>query len=98
MICGRQVTACRGATRVRERAGAHKYLRIRASRNGGAETEGCFEPVDCRGGTQRACFVWGELGYAKEYHVERYLREIRHHELAPVSREMIWNCVAENVL
>ncbi|KAK5165886.1 uncharacterized protein LTR77_008809 [Saxophila tyrrhenica] len=40
----------------------------------------------------------GGMGYAKEYHVERYLREVMIPRLAPVSREMILNYVAEKVL
>jgi len=40
----------------------------------------------------------GELGYATEYHVERYWREARLQRLAPVSQEMTLNYVAQNVL
>jgi acyl-CoA dehydrogenase len=40
----------------------------------------------------------GGMGYAKEYHVERYLREIMIPRLAPVSREMILSFLAEKVL
>jgi len=38
------------------------------------------------------------MGYAKEYHVERYLREVLIARIAPVSREMILNFVSEKVL
>ena len=46
----------------------------------------------------RAVRTHGGFGYAKEYHVERYLREIMLPRIAPVSREMIMNFVAERVL
>lgn len=47
---------------------------------------------------ERAVMTHGGMGYAKEYHVERYLREIMIPRIAPVSREMIKNYVAERVL
>jgi acyl-CoA dehydrogenase len=40
----------------------------------------------------------GGLGYATEYHVERYWREARIQRLAPVSQEMTCNFIAQNVL
>lgn len=40
----------------------------------------------------------GGLGYASEYHVERYWREARLQRLAPVSQEMTLNYIAQNVL
>ena len=40
----------------------------------------------------------GGLGYATEYHVERYWREARLQRLAPVSQEMTLNYIAQNVL
>ncbi|MDH3682281.1 MAG: acyl-CoA/acyl-ACP dehydrogenase [Acidimicrobiia bacterium] len=40
----------------------------------------------------------GGLGYATEYHVERYWREARLQKLAPVSQEMTCNFIAQNVL
>ena len=40
----------------------------------------------------------GGLGYASEYHVERYWREARLQRLAPVSQEMTCNFIAQNVL
>jgi acyl-CoA dehydrogenase len=40
----------------------------------------------------------GGLGYAVEYHVERYWREARIQRLAPVSQEMTCNFIAQNVL
>ena len=46
----------------------------------------------------RAVRTHGGFGYAKEYHVERYLREIMLPRIAPDSREMIMNFVAERVL
>ena len=40
----------------------------------------------------------GGMGYAREYDVERYMREAMIARIAPVSREMILNYVAERVL
>jgi acyl-CoA dehydrogenase len=40
----------------------------------------------------------GGLGYASEYHVERYWREARLQRIAPVSQEMTLNYIAQNVL
>ncbi len=37
---------------------------------------------------ERAVMTMGGMGYAKEYHVERYLREVFIPRIAPVSREM----------
>ncbi|KAJ0413960.1 acyl-CoA dehydrogenase/oxidase [Aspergillus carlsbadensis] len=47
---------------------------------------------------ERAVMVHGGMGYAKEYHVERYLREAFIPRIAPVSREMICNYIGERVL
>ena len=46
----------------------------------------------------RALRTHGGMGYAKEYHVERYFREMMACQLAPVSREMILNFIAEREL
>jgi acyl-CoA dehydrogenase len=50
----------------------------------------------------RACeasvLAHGGMGYAKEYFVERYFREAMIARIAPVSREMILNYIAERVL
>jgi acyl-CoA dehydrogenase len=40
----------------------------------------------------------GGFGYAKEFHVERYLRESLIPRIAPVSRELILSFIAEKVL
>jgi acyl-CoA dehydrogenase len=40
----------------------------------------------------------GGMGYAKEFHVERYLREVMITRIAPVSPQMILNFIAEKVL
>lgn len=45
-----------------------------------------------------AVMTHGGYGYAKEYHVERYLREALIPRIAPVSPQMILNFVAEKVL
>jgi acyl-CoA dehydrogenase len=46
----------------------------------------------------RAVQTLGGMGYAAEYHVERYFREARLQRIAPVSQEMTLNYVAHNVL
>ncbi|KAJ5142429.1 uncharacterized protein N7515_001216 [Penicillium bovifimosum] len=65
-----------------EYANAGKYL----------AAEAAFEACE------RAILAHGGMGYAKEYHVERYLREVFIPRIAPVSREMILNYVGERVL
>jgi len=47
---------------------------------------------------QTAVTTHGGMGYAKEYHVERYLREAMIARIAPVSPQMILNFIAEKVL
>jgi len=47
---------------------------------------------------QTAVTTHGGMGYAKEFHVERYLREAMVARLAPVSAEMILNFIGEKVL
>ncbi len=47
---------------------------------------------------EQAVLTHGGMGYAREYHVERYLREMMIPRLAPVSREMILNYIGEKVL
>jgi len=47
---------------------------------------------------QSAVTTHGGMGYAREYHVERYLREAMIARLAPVSAEMILNFIGEKVL
>jgi acyl-CoA dehydrogenase len=47
---------------------------------------------------EAAVLAHGGMGYAKEYQVERYFREAMIARIAPVSREMILNYIAERVL
>ena len=47
---------------------------------------------------ETAVMTHGGMGYAKEFHVERYLRESLIPRIAPVSRELILCYVAERVL
>jgi acyl-CoA dehydrogenase len=47
---------------------------------------------------ERAVMAHGGYGYAKEYHVERYLREVIIPRIAPISPEMCLNYVGERVL
>lgn len=63
-------------------ANAAKYL------SGEATFEACTNAVMTHGG----------MGYSKEFHVERYLRECLIHRLAPISPQMILNYISERVL
>lgn len=47
---------------------------------------------------ERAVLTHGGFGYAREFHVERYLREAMIPRIAPVSRELILSHIAERVL
>lgn len=47
---------------------------------------------------QRAVMTHGGYGYAKEFHVERFLREVMIARIAPVSPQLILCYVAEKVL
>ena len=46
----------------------------------------------------RALQTHGGMGYAREYHVERYWREARLMMIAPVSQEMVCNYISTSVL
>jgi acyl-CoA dehydrogenase len=63
-------------------ANAAKYL----------AAEACFHACET------AVLTHGGMGYAKEYHVERYMREAFIPRIAPVSRELVLNFIAERVL
>ena len=63
-------------------ANAAKYLGAEAA------LKACTNAVKTHGG----------MGYAKEFHVERLLREVMIPVLAPVSQQMILNFVSERVL
>ena len=52
----------------------------------------------CYHACENAIFTHGGMGYAKEYHVERYLRESWIPRLAPVSPQLILCFIAEKVL
>ncbi|KZO89526.1 acyl-CoA dehydrogenase NM domain-like protein [Calocera viscosa TUFC12733] len=65
-----------------EYANAAKYL----------ASEAAFKAVE------RALLSHGGVGYAKEYHVERYLREVILPRIAPISQNMILNYIAQRVL
>lgn len=47
---------------------------------------------------QQAVMTHGGFGYAKEYHVERYLREVMIARIAPVSPQLVMCYIAERVL
>ena len=63
-------------------ANAAKYL----------AAEACFTACE------QAVMTHGGMGYAKEFHVERYMREAFIARIAPVSREMILNFIGQHVL
>lgn len=63
-------------------ANAAKYL----------AAEACFHACET------AVMTHGGMGYAKEFHVERYMRESLIARIAPVSREMILNFIGEKIL
>ena len=65
-----------------EHANSAKYLAAEAS----------FAAADA------AVQTHGGMGFATEYHVERYWRESRLSRIAPISNEMILNFVSEHVL
>jgi len=54
--------------------------------------EACYETCE------QAILVHGGMGYAKEYHVERYMREAWIPRLAPISPHLILCFIAEKVL
>jgi acyl-CoA dehydrogenase len=47
---------------------------------------------------ETAILTHGGMGYSKEFHVERYLREVMLTRIAPISRELILSNVAERQL
>jgi acyl-CoA dehydrogenase len=47
---------------------------------------------------QQAVMTHGGFGYAKEFHVERYLREVLIPRIAPISPQLILSFIAEKVL
>jgi acyl-CoA dehydrogenase len=54
--------------------------------------EACFKAC------QAAVMTHGGFGYAREYHVERYLRESLIPRIAPVSPQLVLCFIAEKVL
>src|SRR4029450_7786738 len=52
----------------------------------------------CFAACETAVLTHGGIGYAKEFHVERLLREVMIARIAPVSRELILCNIAEKVL
>jgi len=52
----------------------------------------------CYRACEQALMTHGGMGYAKEYHIERYLREAMIPRLAPVSPQLILCFIAEKVL
>jgi acyl-CoA dehydrogenase len=47
---------------------------------------------------ERAVLTLGGMGYAQEYHVERYLREAMVTRIAPITSQLILSYLAERVL
>jgi alkylation response protein AidB-like acyl-CoA dehydrogenase len=71
-----------------------------ASEPCGAEANGA-KFLGARAGYQaclQAVLTHGGMGYAKEFHVERLLREVLVTRIAPVSEQMILSFVAEKIL
>jgi len=52
----------------------------------------------CYRACEQALLTHGGMGYAKEYHIERYLREAMIPRLAPVSPQLVLCFIAEKVL
>lgn len=76
---------CRGGDAGRDcgtEANAAKYLATKAA----------FEACET------AILTHGGMGYAKEYHVERYMREAWIPRIAPISMQLILSYLAEQVL
>ena len=46
----------------------------------------------------QAVLTHGGFGYAKEYHVERLLREVTMTRIAPITEQLILSYIAERVL
>ncbi|MFA4912006.1 MAG: acyl-CoA dehydrogenase family protein [Burkholderiaceae bacterium] len=71
-----------------------------AGENCGAEANAAkyLAAEACNQACQTAIATLGGMGYAKEYHVERYLRESWIPRLAPVSPQLIMCYIAEKVL
>jgi acyl-CoA dehydrogenase len=46
----------------------------------------------------QAVLTFGGFGYAKEYHVERLLREVTVTRIAPITEQLIMCYIAEKVL
>lgn len=71
---------------------AHKNCAAEANAAKFLAGEACFNAC------QNAILTHGGMGYAKEYHVERYMREAWIPRLAPVSPQLILCFIAEKVL
>jgi acyl-CoA dehydrogenase len=52
----------------------------------------------CWRACETAIMTHGGMGYAREYHVERYLREAQIARIAPVSPQLVLSFIAERVL
>lgn len=63
-----------------------------------ANTAKYLAAESARSACEQAVRTHGGMGYAREYHVERYLREIMIPVIAPVSQEMIKSFIGEQVL
>ena len=56
------------------------------------------EMFDSSIGSYQAMRVHGGMGYAQEYDVKRYWRETMINVIAPISNEMVKNCIGQHVL
>jgi acyl-CoA dehydrogenase len=57
-----------------------------------------WQPRPVSKACETAVMTLGGFGYAKEYHVERYFREILITRIAPISPQLILCYIAERVL
>ena len=75
----------------------HEYVQViaaAAAKNAAKYLAGeaCFRACE------NAILTHGGMGYAKEYHVERLLREVTLTRIAPVTEQLILSFIGENVL
>ena len=70
------------STLVGEKANLAKYIAVEAA------IDACYQSMQMHGGN----------GFAREYHVERWWREVQLFRLAPVTQQMTLNFIGEHVL
>ena len=91
MVTGRSWSSIQKGVDVAERSASESAeIKANAAKYLGAEAgfKACTQAIMTHGG----------MGYAKEFHVERLLREVMIARIAPVSPQMILNYISERVL